>query len=357
VRIPDFFIIGAPKCGTNALYSYLGGHPHVFMPALKEPQYFCHDFPGLAQVRNQDDYTRLFEVAPAGAVLGEASVWYLYSEVAVPAIRAANPATKLIVILRNPIDAAYSLHTQFLRSLKETADDFEAAWNLQEPRHHGRRLPRYCPEPRCLQYRAVCSFGFQVQRLLEWVPPSHLKVLIFEEFFTDIRRGYSGLLEFLGLEPDERKEFGVANQNRAARSRTVTRMLGAAMAVLPGDVMAYRRRLKALGIQPLRLLSRYNTVPASRPPLRPELRRAVARELTDDVRRLESVLDRSLACWTDFAPASALAPAPSYRQDLVRRLPLRSSRSDPAGGDLISLEDTVSDPKSRVASQSRGASQ
>ena len=138
MRIPDFFIIGAPKCGTNALYSYLGGHPHVFMPALKEPQYFCHDFPGLAQVRNQDDYTRLFEVAPAGAVLGEASVWYLYSEVAVPAIRAANPATKLIVILRNPIDAAYSLHTQFLRSLKETEDDFEAAWNLQEPRHHGR---------------------------------------------------------------------------------------------------------------------------------------------------------------------------------------------------------------------------
>jgi hypothetical protein len=123
------------------------------------------------------------------------------------------------------------------------------------------------------------------------------------------------------------------------------------MAVLPGDVMVYRRGLKALGIQPLRLLSRYNTVPATRPPLRPELRRALARELTDDVRRLESVLDRSLTCWMDFAPASALAPAPSYPQDPVRRLPLGSSRSGPVGGDLISLEDSVSEPKSRVASQ------
>lgn len=351
MRIPDFFIIGAPKCGTNALYTYLGEHPHVFMPELKEPQYFCRDFQGLAQVNSQDDYAQLFEVAPARAVLGEASVWYLYSEVAVAAIGAANPAAKLIAILRNPIEAAYSLHTQFLRSLKENEADFEAAWNLQEPRRHGRRLPRYCPEPRCLQYRAVCSFGLQVQRLLEWIPPGRLKILIFEEFFADVRRGYASLLEFLDLEPDERKEFGVANQNRAARSRTVTRMLGAAMAVLPGDMMVYRRRLKALGIRPLRLLSRYNTVPASRPPLRPELRRALAREFTDDVRRLESVLGRSLACWTDFAPASAFAPTPPYRQDVVRQRPSRRSRSDPAVGDFVPLEDTVSEPQSRVGSR------
>lgn len=307
MRVPDFFIIGAPKCGTNALYSYLKEHPQVYMPDLKEPQYFSRDFPDLAQVDGQDEYARLFAPAPAGAVLGEASVWYLYSDVAVPAISEANPAARLIVILRNPIDAAHSLHTQFLRSLKESENDFETAWNLQEERRHGRKLPRYCPEPRCVQYQEAYSFGFQVQRLMERVPRDQLKVLMFEEFFADVRRGYGELLEFLGLEPDGRDEFAVANESRVARSRTVMRLLDRATAALPGDLMAYRRALRALGIRPLRLLSRHNTLPAARPPLRPEIRRAVARALAEDVRRLESVLDRSLACWTDFTPASLSA--------------------------------------------------
>jgi hypothetical protein len=95
---------------------------------------------------------------------------------AVPAIREANPTARLVVILRNPVEAAYSLHTQFLRSLKESEDDFETAWNLQEERRHGRKLPRYCPEPRCVQYQEAYSFGFQVQRLMERVPPNQLKV-------------------------------------------------------------------------------------------------------------------------------------------------------------------------------------
>ena len=310
MRVPDFFIIGAPKCGTNALYSYLKEHPQVYMPDLKEPQYFSRDFPDLAQVDSQDDYARLFASAPAGAVLGEASVWYLYSDAAVPAIRAANPAAKFIAILRNPIDAAHSLHTQFLRSLKESEHDFETAWNLQEERRHGRKLPRYCPEPRCVQYQEAHSFGLQVQRLMERVPVDQLKVLIYEEFFADARRGYSELLEFLGLKPDGRTEFAVANESRAARSRTVMRFLDGATAALPGDLVAYRRALRTLGIRPLRLLSRHNTLPAARPPLRPETRRAVAEALAADVRRLESVLDRSLACWPDFTPASPSAAGP-----------------------------------------------
>ena len=299
MRVPDFFVIGAPKCGTNALWKYLGEHPRVFMPKLKEPQYFCRDFPGLALIKNWDDYARLFAVAPAGTVLGEASVWYLYSKVAVPAIMAANQAAKLIVILRNPIDAAHALHTQLLRSLKEDNGDFDIAWKLQDERRDGRKLPRYCPEPQCVQYREVYSFGAQVLRLLDCVPVPQIKILIFEEFLADVRRGYRELLEFLGLEPDGREEFGMVNQSRMARSPTVTRVLAGVTAVLPGDLMVYRRVLRAVGIHPLRLLSRYNTVTTARPALRPEVRRAVARDLAADVRRLEfgpqslpSVLDR-----------------------------------------------------------------
>ena len=193
------------------------------------------------------------------------------------------------------------------------------AWALQEERRHGRKLPRYCPEPRCLQYREVYSFGLQIQRLLEWISPSQLKVLIYEEFFADVQRGYGDLLEFLGLESDDRGEFGVANQNRAVRSRRATRLLAAATTVLPGDLMMYKRALNALGIRPLRLLSRYNTAPAARPPLRPEFRRRLARDLADDVRSLEWVLNRPLLCWTDFAAARPSAATSASRQSGVRR--------------------------------------
>jgi hypothetical protein len=75
--------------------------------------------------------------------------------------------------------------------------------------------------------------------------------------------------------------------------------------------MAYRYGLKALGIRPLRLLSRYNTKPAARPPLRPEFRRTVAGRLADDVHRLEAVLDCSVARWAGFAPASVSAAMPT----------------------------------------------
>ena len=82
-RRPDFFILGAPKCGTTALSEYLRRHPRVFVSRPKEPHYFCADFdyyyaPGQ---RTEEHYLRLFAEADEGHLaVGEASVWYLYSE-------------------------------------------------------------------------------------------------------------------------------------------------------------------------------------------------------------------------------------------------------------------------------------
>ena len=301
MRVPDFFIVGAPKCGTNALYSYLRDHPRVYMPELKEPHYFCGDFPGLAQVDDARSYEALFAQAAPDMLAGEASVWYLFSDVAVKEILQANPAAKIVVALRNPIDMAHSLHAQFVRLFKDHVTDFEAAWRLQEERRAGKRLPPYCPEARCLQYRDVCSFGQQLDRVQSLVPPEQLKVYIFEEFFGDVGRQYADLLEFLGLEPDGREVFGVANENRVVKNHALLRFLAAAASFLPGDLLWYRRVARALGISPLTLLSRYNAIAASRPALSPELRRMVADELADDVRLLERLLGRRMTPWPEFS--------------------------------------------------------
>ena len=72
-RLPDFFIVGAPKCGTTALYHYLSQHPSIYMPALKEPHFFCRDFPSFGKIHDMNAYLELFDDAPGDALIGEAS--------------------------------------------------------------------------------------------------------------------------------------------------------------------------------------------------------------------------------------------------------------------------------------------
>ncbi len=104
MRKPDFFIIGAPKCGTTALATYLAEHPNIQLSDPKEPHYFCKDLKaGGPPVASDKDYVRRFfpglEESGASAA-GEASVWYLYSDVAVRNILRFQPDAKFIVMLR-----------------------------------------------------------------------------------------------------------------------------------------------------------------------------------------------------------------------------------------------------------------
>ncbi len=176
--LADFCIIGAPKCGTTALYAYLRDHPGVFMPEPKEPHYFCTDFPNYRKVRSCAAYRELFQAAPPGVLLGEASVWYLFSEVAVARILDDNPASRMIVMLRNPVDMVWALHAQLIHSLDEDVLDLETAWDLQAARAQGQHLPVHCREPKHLQYRAAGSYSHQLERLFRLVPRDRVLLLL-----------------------------------------------------------------------------------------------------------------------------------------------------------------------------------
>jgi hypothetical protein len=140
---PNFFIVGAPKCGTTALRQYLLGHPATFFCEPKEPHYFATDFPSHRYVDSEQNYLRLFD--PAGREctrIGEASSWYLYSRDALANIRRFDPDAKIIAMLRNPIEMTPSLHAQLLRDFAESEPDLRRAWDLQEERRDPRRLPK-----------------------------------------------------------------------------------------------------------------------------------------------------------------------------------------------------------------------
>ncbi|MEQ9093167.1 MAG: sulfotransferase, partial [Miltoncostaeaceae bacterium] len=204
-RRPNFFILGAPKCGTTALSEYLRRHPQVFMSSPKEPHYFCDDFdyyyaPGR---RSLDHYLHLYDGAgPEHLAVGEASVWYLYSQTAAANIAAFDPGARAIVMLRNPVEMVPSLHSQLLYTVDEDERDPARAWALQEARARGDRLPAGVRVPAFLQYGPAASYAAQIERVMAVFPPERLLVILFDDFRADTAGTYRRTLEFLGV-PDD----------------------------------------------------------------------------------------------------------------------------------------------------------
>jgi hypothetical protein len=124
MRKPDFFIVGAPKSGTTAMYFYLKQHPEIFMPERKELHFFGSDFFAPHFVRDLKDYLKFFEGADNKKRIGEASPWYLYSKRAAFEIKEFNPDADIIIMLRNPVDMMYSLRETLRKKGIERASFF-----------------------------------------------------------------------------------------------------------------------------------------------------------------------------------------------------------------------------------------
>jgi len=141
MRRPDFFILGAPKCGTTSLAAWLADHPKVFVSAVKEPHFFNTD--GLRSITSSREFDALWvDVDDAAVAVGEASTHYLYSQEAVPRILAYNPRARFVVCVRNPVDMAPALHAERVWQGRETIRSFARAWALQDARRDGRHIPR-----------------------------------------------------------------------------------------------------------------------------------------------------------------------------------------------------------------------
>ncbi|MCX7934830.1 MAG: sulfotransferase domain-containing protein, partial [Planctomycetota bacterium] len=126
MRLPDFFIAGAARSGTTALWRCLCQHPSIYMPATlgeKEPCHFCHH----GFIRDRDAYLRLFCRARPEQLVGEASTYYLNCPETPGLIRAEIPQAKFIFILRQPADRAYSLYNWMLAEGYEREYPFEKA--------------------------------------------------------------------------------------------------------------------------------------------------------------------------------------------------------------------------------------
>ena len=301
MRKPDFFIVGAPKCGTTAMYQWLDAHPEVFVP-VKEIHYFGADLDHRRPEVSAERYNGLFEPAStAHKAVGDVGVWYLMSETAAQEIHAYNPDARIIIMLRRPAQMLYSLHSQLLYSGEEDIADFGEALAAEPERAQGGRIPRSthrgleAPPTECLLYSRVASFAAQVERYQALFDQVH--VVLHDDIKADAAQVYRDVLSFLGVDPEFQPDFSVVNPNTRAKSQAMRKIIqglwfGPWRHVVPGPA----RRLGRKGFERLQAM---NTETAARPPLDPALAAQVTASFAPDVDRLATLIGRPLASWQE----------------------------------------------------------
>jgi hypothetical protein len=289
LRKPNFFILGAPKCGTTSLATWLGEHPDIFMSSYKEPHFFNTDDNRV--VDTVEHYQSFFRGAnPQHSAVGEASVWYLSSSQAVQGILTYAPEARFIVMLRNPIEMAVSLHAEMIFTGMENERDFATAWTMQEQRRAGKELPINCLVPRRLFYADACALGAQLEQLFALVANRRVLTILLDDLRYDPRREYLRVLEFLGVPDDGRSDFTVQNTSKERRLQSLV--------LVSHWATVLRSRLGVKGGMGLwRRIDAMNRLERKYQPLSPEFEAVLKRFFAPDVTRLGALLNRNLENW------------------------------------------------------------
>jgi hypothetical protein len=298
MRKPNFFIVGAARCGTTAMNNYLREHPDIFMAAFShEPHFFGSDLYRPNYIRDEQVYLSLFEDAKDEKRVGEKSVGYIHSTRAAKEIKEFTPSAKIIIMLRNPVDVIHSIHSLLVYIGHEDIADFEAALDAEEDRRRGMRLPEGVNPQEAWRflYRDWVKFVEQVQRYLDTFGRENVHIIIFDDFINDTASVYRDTLRFLDVNPDFQPEFQKFNTGRRPRSRALHNLL-------TNPPEGLRLFVKAVVPFPLRIrlakgIKHINTNYEPPPPLKPELKEQLQEEFLPEVEKLSRLLGRDLTHW------------------------------------------------------------
>jgi len=298
---PNFFIVGAPKCGTTALSEYLRDHPNIFISIPKEPHFFANDLPGRQFVCSLDKYIRLFDNANNNHIaIGEASVWYLYSDVALLNIKHFNSKAKIIVMLRNPVNLVYSFHSQSLYNKSEDQRNFKAAWDLVCERKQGKHIPKYCSDIKLLYYNEIAKLGSQLERLYNIFPAEQVKTIFYEDFSKNTQKVYEEVLQFLDVPSDSRTYFPKVNQNKQHKSQLVALFTKHPPKSLVNLALKVK---KYIGIDRIGLMSTLESINKKetvRVDLDPDFSKEIYEVYKFDIQKLAKITGQDLSNWHIF---------------------------------------------------------
>jgi hypothetical protein len=284
----DFFIVGAPKAGTTSLYHYLEEHPEIEMSSQKEPDYFS-DIPlqeqgmyyGKNRINTLDKYESLF-AQKEGVIYGEGSVSYLFYENVAEDIKKYNPNAKIIIMLRNPIDRAFSHYLMDYR-LGLVSDSFEDIINKKSKYKNAHLFYQ--------QYIEVSEYAKQIQRYCNVFSTDNLLLIDYEDFKGDVAGTVDLVYDFLKVST----EFA-ADVNTKHNTFTMPKNKGIRFIYS----FVFLRKILTF-IFPKSLVKNIKGLlfkADKKPELLEETRNQLKQFFSDDVRELGGVLGKDYSKWT-----------------------------------------------------------
>jgi len=291
---PNFLIIGAAKAGTTSLYYYLKQHNDIGFPSLKEPKYFsssCIDFPQKGpgdwsydnyHIKDESKYFNLFENLKDFKKTGEASPDYLfYHEHTAKKIINTLGDIPIIILLRNPIDRAYSAYSHLVRDGRELIS-FREALSLENERTVNRWDFMW-------RYKKASMYYSQVKTFLNTF--SNVKIVIFEEFITDPLFFTNDILQFLKL--DRLKSIKILNHNPSGiPTNFISKFILNRNSKLSVQIREFLKRNISRG-----LLETIAKKSLKKNKIKIEDREFLANIFKEDVQYLESLLGQDLKIW------------------------------------------------------------
>lgn len=315
--LPDFLVLGAARSGTTALHAYLGQHPKLFTSSIKEPHFFAYgeasfsfNGPGDSKAVHSSlslpQYKNLFAPANPDQLCGEASASSLYVPRAAKRIEYYVPDARMIAILRNPVERAYSNYLLLARDGREPCESFQDALSREQERirknwEHG------------WHYLQLGFYHKQLTRFYDRFHPDQLHVCLFDNFVENTRSTVQNIFEFLNVDasflPDTSLRHNPSGRPRFSTLHWILQLAGIGAkvrALLPDPFVETIARKGRPLVESLRRCKKYLVHRnLKRPPLSRAIRVQLQHIYREDILRLQGLIDRDLSHWLEEPPPSS----------------------------------------------------
>jgi hypothetical protein len=294
---PNFFIVGGPKCGTTAMVEFLRTHPEVFICEPKEPNFLADNMPDLKFVDSEIEYLNLFKNAAKAKIIGDASIFYMFSKIAIKNIFDLNPDAKILVMLRNPLEMVPSFHQQILFTLDEDEKDFEKALEKESLRKENLHIPKHCRSTKLLHYSEIAKYGEQLENIYQFFPSEQVKILLFDDFKNNNRKCYLEVLKHLELDDDGRVDFPRINEAKKAKNKIINRIVNRPPKFAKTLAKFARRILNRPRLGILNTLDHMNRDKLDKKPISKKAKQKLIDIYISDIKKTEIILKTDLRFW------------------------------------------------------------
>ncbi|MBE9063153.1 sulfotransferase domain-containing protein [cf. Phormidesmis sp. LEGE 11477] len=294
---PNFLIIGAAKAGTSSLYHYLNEHPQIYMSPVKEPRFFAPELytdylkdpyrSGAKEHRSTpmslEEYLALFEDVSNETAIGEASTEYLYVPKTPERIKERLPDVRLIAVLRDPAERAYSAFCYQVRDGCEQLTFEEALAQEEHRRLEKKRWPGW-------HYERVGFYHEQVKRYFDLFDKKQIKIYLYKDLQADSGAVVKDACRFLNVEDTFTPDLTRRNVSAIPKNMALQNLLikdnPLKTLVKPFIPIGLRKSIRSQNLK-------------KKPALSPEIRQKLVADYREDILKLQDLIQKDLSHWLD----------------------------------------------------------